>query len=90
MRSMISRFSNFYLGKAKDSEDDDEEEEKKNKPRPLIKPISLEMRLTNQVLFCHAIRLPESHPTTSRMAKYCTQIATNPGPTVSGHGSLFY
>ena len=46
-------FSNFSLGKAKDSEDDDEEEEKKNKPRPLIKPISLEMRLTNQVLFCH-------------------------------------
>ena len=47
-------FGNFiFLGKAKESDDDDDEEERKSRPRPLIKPIQLEMRLTNQVLFCH-------------------------------------
>ena len=43
----------MILGKIKESDDDDEEEEKKNKPKPVIKAIQLEMRLTNQVLFCH-------------------------------------
>ena len=43
-----------YLGKLKETEDEDEEEEgKKSLPRPQIKSISLEMRLTNQVLFCY-------------------------------------
>ena len=42
----------LIVGKIKEYEDD-EEEVPESRPIPQIKAISLEMRLTNQVLFCH-------------------------------------
>ena len=43
----------FRSGKMKEYEDEDEEDVPESRPVPKIGSISLEMRLTNQVLFCY-------------------------------------
>ena len=50
----VCDFYNFFLlGNVKEYEDDEDEEIPESRPIPQIKAIQLEMRLTNQVLFCH-------------------------------------